>query len=380
MNITSAKPFFREEDIKDISSEVSLILKSGRLILGPYTKRLEEIFAEYIGVKYAIAVSSCTAALQIALSFFDIKEKEVIVPTNTFLATSNAVIYSGGIPVLVDIHPDSLCLDPIDFQRRITPKTKGVIVVHVGGLPCPDIDAIRLICNERGLFLLEDVAHAHGGIIDGRKAGSLGNAGCFSFYPTKVMTTCTGGMITTDDDRLAEYAISLRHHGIGSGLTDIVNLGNDWLMDEISALLGIYQLKALESNIARRIAIATKYAEGLDNFGGIRLFKVPSNIRHSYYKYPVLLPSYVEKKVFVEKMEYEFGIDIGSIYDPPCHLQPIYKKLFGFYDGMFPVADQVLKKICCLPMFVQITDEEIEHVLESFKSLLHVFQKEAIKI
>lgn len=380
MNITSAKPYFSEEDIKAISREVSSILRSGRLILGPYTKRLEENFAGYIGVKHAIAVSSCTAALQIALSFFDIKDKEVIVPTNTFLATSNAVLYSGGIPVLADISSDSLCLDPIDFQRRITSKTKGVIVVHVGGMPCPDIDTIQSICKEYNLFLLEDVAHAHGGLIDDRKAGSLGNAGCYSFYPTKVMTTCTGGMITTDDDILAEYAISLRHHGVGSGLTDIVNLGNDWLMDEISALLGLYQLKALESNIARRISIAGKYADGLDNFGGIRLFKVPSNIRHSYYKYPVLLPSYVDKKVFVGEMENEYGIDIGSIYDPPCHLQPIYKQLFGFYDGMFPVADQVLKKICCLPMYVQITDEEIEYITESFKKLLLIFQKEAIKI
>jgi perosamine synthetase len=378
MKIATAKPFFSEEDIQAISLKVSSILRTGRLILGPYTQTLETKFAEYIGVKHAIAVSSCTAALEITLRYFDVKDKEIIVPTNTFLATSNAVIYGGGTPILADINPDTLCLDPIDFERRITPRTKGVIVVHVGGLPCPDMDAIQAICKERGLFLLEDVAHSHGGTINGKKTGSLGNAGCFSFYPTKVMTTCTGGMITTDDDKLAEYAISLRHHGVGTGLTDIVNLGNDWLMDEISALLGTYQLRALESNLIRRNEIARKYADELDNYEGVRVFKVPMNIRHSYYKCPVLLPPLVDKRVFVEKMKNEMGIDLGSIYDPPCHLQPVYQRVFGFHYGMFPQAEETLERVCCLPMFVQITDEEINYVIKSFKSLLPVFESSPI--
>jgi perosamine synthetase len=380
MSIPTAKPFFSEEDILAISSEVGSILRSGRLILGPYTQRLEKTFAEYVGVKHAIAVSSCTAALQVALNYFDIKDKEIIVPTNTFLATSNAVIYSGGTPVLADINPETLCIDPLDFQRRITSKTKGVIVVHVGGLPCPDIDAIQAICREKGLFLLEDVAHAHGGTINGKKTGSLGDAGCFSFYPTKVMTTCTGGMVTTDDDKLAEYAISLRHHGVGQGLTDIVNLGNDWLMDEISALLGIYQLSALETNLTRRNEIAKKYAGGLENVEEVAVFKVPSNIRHSYYKYPVLLPPLVDKRAFVNKMKSEIGIDLGSLYDPPCHLQPVYKRIYGFHAGMFPKAEATLERTCCLPMFVQMTDEEIYYVIKSFKEILPMFKANPMPI
>jgi perosamine synthetase len=370
MEIPSTRPFFSEEDIEGISVEIRSILRSGRLILGPYTEKLEESFKDYCGVNYAVAVNSCTSALEISLRYFDVAGKEVIVPTNTFIASANAVIFSGGVPVLADIKADTLCLDPAELVKRITPRTKGVIVVHIAGLPCPDIDEIRLICRERNLFLLEDCAHAHGAIINGKKAGSLTDAGCFSFYPTKVMTTCTGGMITTNDDKLKEYAISLRHHGVGKGLHHIINLGNDWLMDEISALIGLYQVKTLEANINKRNKIALRYADALIKLEGLELCKVPSQIRHTYYKYPIFLSSAIDKRALVERIKSEYCIDLGSVYDPPCHLQPLYQRLFGFCDGLFPVADDILKRTCCLPMFVQMTDEEVDYVIRAIKILL----------
>jgi dTDP-4-amino-4,6-dideoxygalactose transaminase len=271
---------------------------------------------------------------------------------------------------LADIKSNTLCLDPYDFLKRITPETKGVIVVHIAGLPCPEMEEIQEICREKGLFLLEDAAHAHGATINNQKAGSLGDAGCFSFYPTKVMTTCTGGMITTNDDRLAEYAVSLRHHGVGQDLNNIVNLGNDWLMDEISALLGIYQLKGLETNIARRNKIARSYADALMNLEGVEPFEVPTNIRHSYYKYPVLLSPTMDKQELVKKMKSKCDIKLGSAYDPPCHLHPVYRKLFGFHVGMFPTAEATLKRVFCLPMFQQMTNEEVNYVLQSLKRIL----------
>ncbi|MDD5702412.1 MAG: DegT/DnrJ/EryC1/StrS family aminotransferase [Dehalococcoidales bacterium] len=370
MEVPSTRPYFSDADIAAISGDINSILKSGRLILGPFTEKFENAFKEYCGVKYAVAVSSCTAALDIVLRYFIVSGKEVIVPTNTFIATSNPVIYNGGLPVLADIKADNLCLDPAEITRRITPRTRGVIVVHLGGMPCSDIFEIREICRSRGLFLLEDVAHAHGATLNGQKAGSFGDAGCFSFYPTKVMTTCTGGMITTNNDRLAEFAVSLRHHGVGKGLHHIINLGYDWLMDEISASLGYYQLQALESNLKRRQEIAQRYAEGLAGLEGVQLLQVPDNIRHSYYKYPVFLSAVYDKQRFVEKMQRERGIGIGSIYDPPCHLQPVYQRIFGFSEGMFPVAEIVLKRTCCLPMFSQMTDNEVDYVLESMKAVL----------
>lgn len=370
MKIPSTMPFFRENDIQEISEEVQNILKNGRLILGPYTYEFEENFGEYCGVKHAIAVSSCTAALEIVLRYFDVGGKEVIVPTNTFIATSNAVLYSGGIPVLTDINPDTLCMDPDSLLKNITPKTKGVIIVHIAGIISPEIEEIKQICKDRNLFLIEDDAHAHGAMINGQKAGSLADAGCFSFYPTKVMTTCTGGMITTNDDGLADYAISLRHHGVGTALEDITNLGNDWLMDEISALLGIYQLKSLEANVNRRNEIAQKYDEYLKNIEEIGLFTVQPNIRCSYYKYPVILSRNINKKKLIERMESEQGIRLGSSYDPPSHLQPAYQKVFGFKKGMFPKAEGILQRVVCLPMFVQMTDEQVKYVLQSFENVI----------
>lgn len=370
MNVPSTRPFFSEEDIRAIQDEIGSILRSGRLILGPYTRRFEESFRDYCGVKHAVGVGSCTAALEIVLRHFDVRGAEVIIPTNTFVATGNAVLFAGGTPVLADIKEDTLCLDPADMVSRITPRTRGVIAVHVAGLPCPDMDEIRAICQSHGLFLMEDVAHAHGATIDGRKTGSLGDAGCFSFYPTKVMTTGTGGMITTNDDNLAEYAVSLRHHGVGKGLHDIVHLGYDWLMDEVSALLGIYQLNALEKNLKRRNEVALRYSGELAGMEDVEPYKVPARARHSYYKYPLRLSREVDKKKLVERMQKECSIEIGTIYYPPCHLQPLYEQLFGFHKGMFPVADTVLERTCCLPIFAQMLDEEVEYVLYSLKRLL----------
>jgi dTDP-4-amino-4,6-dideoxygalactose transaminase len=374
MDIPSTRPYFRDEDIKAIANEISSILQSGRLILGPYTQEFEDRFRKYCGVKHAIAVNSCTSALEIALRFFNVKNKEVIVPTNTFIATSNAVIYSGGTPILIDIKPETLCLDPDELSKKVTEKTKGVIVVHLAGLPCPDSEKIKLFCEEKGLFMIEDAAHAHGALLNNRKTGSIGDAGCFSFYPTKDMTTCTGGMITTDNSKLADYAVSLRHHGVGNSavgdLKFIVNLGSDWLMDEISAMLGIYQLGALEANISQRNETAGKYRKALANIKEVKLFEVPGNIRHSYYKYPILLSFSIDKTRVIEKMKRTFGIAIGSAYDPPCHLQPIYQELFGFRRGMFPVAEDILGRTICLPMFAQITDEEINYILQSLKDTL----------
>ncbi len=370
MRVPTTKPYFKEEDLPGLLQEISSVLKSGRLILGPQTRKLEEDFAAYCGVKRAVAVSSCTAALEIALRYFNVSGKEVIVPTNTFVATSNAVIYAGGHPVLADIKSDTLCLDPSDMARRITPETKGVIVVHVAGLPCPDVDEIRDICRRRGLFLIEDCAHAHGATINGRKTGSLSDAGCFSFYPTKVMTTCTGGMITTDNNELADFALSLRHHGVGAGLTQIINLGNDWLMSEIEAVLGLQQLASLESNLTARNRVAARYNRALADSRWVNLLTVPSFARHSYYKYGVLLHPAIDKARLTQIMENEKGVDLGSVYDPPVHLQPVYQRLFGYRVGSFPVADDACRRLCCLPVFPQMTDDEIDYVLDSFASAL----------
>ena len=188
--IHSSHPVFT--DIPAILQDIGQVLTSGRLMLGPYLEQFEQAFAQLVGCRYAIGVSSCTTALEITLRYLGIEGAEVVVPTNTFIATANAVIYAGGTPVLTDISPDTLCLDPVNLRSALSGKTKAVVLVHLAGMMTPDLPQIHAMCQERGIALIEDCAHAHGATFAGVHAGATGLAGCFSFYPTKLMTTGNG--------------------------------------------------------------------------------------------------------------------------------------------------------------------------------------------
>ena len=365
MNIPSARPFFSKEAIESILGDIKGSLEAGVLTQGPYMEKFENLFAEYVGVKNAIAVNSGTSALEIVLRYFDVKDREVIVPTNSFVASANTVIFAGGQPVLADIKPDTLCIDPDDVRQRITSKTRCIMVVHLAGLVCPQMDELKEICRDYGLFLIEDAAQAHGATADGKKAGCLGGAGCFSFFPTKVMTTGEGGIITTDDDNLAEFARIIRNHGREGDLH--VRLGYNWRMSEVNAILGIYQVKRLEQYVERRNEMARRYAELLAKTSDIILIPVPSDFRHSYYKYPVLFPESVNVSKLEKVLKEDYGIATGALYYPPIHLQPLYGRLYGYEEGMLPVAEDVLRRQLCLPMFIGLSDEEIDYTVNSLK-------------
>lgn len=364
MTIPSARPYFG--DIDDILIDVGRALESGRLILGEYTAKFERSFAEYINVKHAVAVSSATAALEIVLRYYDVKGYEVILPTNTFIACPNSVGYAGGKPVFADIDPHTFCIDPASILKQVSSKTKGIMVVHLAGLPVPQLEEIKETCQRYGLFLLEDASHAHGATIRGTKVGAIGDAGCFSFYATKNITTGVGGMITTNDENLAKFARSLRHHGQGESLDQIVNFGNDWLMDELSAILGIYQVARLEENVSQRNEIAKKYMLGIDRLDDIAYLSVPPNVRHAYYKFLAVLDLEIDKQKLIAAMREKHSIEIGTLYMTPCHLHLIYRQL-GYKEGMLPVAEEALKHQISLPTFVSITDEEIDTVLRCLK-------------
>lgn len=360
--IAGARPFFHEEDMPEILDRLASVLRGGRLILGPNTKELEESFRRDVGTGHAVCVSSCTAALEITLRFHGVRGREVIVPTNTFAAVVNAVVYAGGIPILAETDPRTFNLDTDDALSRIGPRTGGIITVHTAGLISPDIDRLRQTCDERGLFLIEDVSHAHGASIDGRKGGSLAHAACFSFYPTKIMTTGTGGIITTDNAQLAAYARSLRHHGQGTSLEDITNPGSDWCMNELSAVLGIYQLKRLEQNVEHRNRVARWYRRRFEDVDWLTFPDYPANVRHAYYKLPVLLAEGIDKNRLRAILRDEHGIEIGSLYDPPCHLQPVFQEQLGGYEGMFPHTEEALRRQTCLPMHALIGRDDVEAV------------------
>lgn len=366
--ISSASPFFDEESINTILNEIKFTLKSGILTDGPQVQQFEEDFASYIGVKHAVAVSSGTAALEILLRLLNIEGKEVIVPTNTFVATPTSVLFSGGKPVFADIKEETLCLDPEDFKRKITTKTAGLILVHLAGLICPEINEIRSYCKDHNLFLIEDAAHAHGAMIDGQMAGSLCDGGAFSFYPTKVMTTGQGGMITTNDSSVAAKARSMRNHGLDSERI-MVMFGDNWCMSEVTAVLGRHQLANLEQFIQKRNEIAQIYDALLQKNEAVSPINKPSNIRHSYYKYPVRLHG-IDKAKVMTVLKNEFGIDTGSLYYPPCHLHPWYRANLGTREGDLPVSETVLKQVLCLPMHPGLTEDTARYVVDSLNTCI----------
>ena len=368
MKIQSAKPYF--EDIDEILEKIRDVLNSGRLILGKYTSEFENKFSKYIGIKHAVAVSSATAGLELALRYWNVKDKEVIIPTNTFIACANATVYAGGKPIFCDINPETYCMSADDVLEKITPNTKVVMTVHLAGLPIPDILEIKKICEERNLYLLEDCSHAHGAMIDGRKLGSLGDAAVFSLYPTKVLTTCAGGVITTNGDAIHDFAKSCRHHGQGESLENIINFGNNWLMDEIRAILGIYQLKELENYIKKRNTLAKMYTDLVGGIQGINYVEPPSNIRHSYYRFLINLEARLNKEDIINYMKKD-EIEVGTLYATPLHLQPIYKAL----GQKCPKAEQALHHQIGLPMHVGLDEEDIDYIIDSLHTALRSQKK-----
>ena len=360
--IAAAKPDFRSEDLAEILPAVEAILRSGRLILGPYTHHFEEAFRKYVGAEHAVAVSTCSAALQIVFRYLKVRDREVIMPTNNFVGVVSAVMYEGGTPVLADMDPNSFCMDTDDALARITPRTAGIVAVHIAGRIDPGMARLRKACDERGLFLVEDAAHAHGASVGTQKAGILADAGCFSFYPSKIMTTGTGGMITTGDAGLADYARSLRHHGVRSSLDDVAHLGSDWCLGEVNALLGLYQLKRLDENVAHRNRLVDLYRRLLANEDWLEIPYHPANVRHAYYKLPTLLDPEIDRDRFLRMLWTDFGIENGAIYDPPCHLQPVLRQHLGYSEGMFPKAEAYLRRQVCPPIHSGLSEAEVETV------------------
>ena len=361
--IPLAKPFFDNKDIEIIKQNVSEILKGGRLILGKYTEKFENDFKQYYNKDFAIAVNTCTTALTICLDYIGIEGKDVILPSNTFVTDANSIIQSKGKLIFAEMDPNTLCLDIEDVKKKISNNTKAIIMIHMLGMIDPKIYELAELCKKKNIFLIEDCSHAHGSLIDGKKVGAFGDVSCFSFYPTKIMTTGLGGMIITNDKNLEKYAKSLRLFGSGQNLDEIVHMGNDWMLTEINACLGIQQLKKLENNIIKRNLIAKKYKDDLVNVDKLKIFEIPNNIRHSYYRFPLLLSEKIDRDLLIKKMKEKYNIETSGVYTP-CHLHPLYRK-FGYRDGMFPVTEDILKKVICLPIFPQLSDENVEYVIRS---------------
>jgi perosamine synthetase len=372
MQIPAAKIYFPEEDRKELLRQIDEILESGQLTLGKYGKEFEERFAEYVGTKYAIAVNSGTSALEIPLRALDVKGHSVIVPTNTFFATPASVIHASGEVIFADVTKKNLCIDPESVKENIREDTKGVIAVHIGGIVAPQIKAIQEICEDHGLFLIEDAAHAHGSALDGKMAGSLGDAASFSFYPTKVMTSGEGGMITTDDKKIYERALAFRDQGKAGFYGNVhIEMGYNWRMSEVHAAIGLSQFARLEEFISDRRRVAKVYDEELKKIGGVTPVTIPSNVGSNYYKYVVLLDNGIDRTAIKKELKEKHGVSLsGEVYELPCHLQPIFKDLYGFKEGDFTLAEDICKRQICLPIFATMMEAQAKYVIESLEEVL----------
>ena len=368
MNIPPARIYFPEGDRREILKQIDGILENGQLTLGKYGKEFEQGFAEYVGTKYAVAVNSGTSALEIILRALDIEGSSVIVPTNTFFATPASVIHAGGKVIFADI-TDNLCLDPESLQQNIKKGTKAVIIVHIGGLVPAEIAEIQQICQEHGLILIEDAAHAQGSTLDGKKAGSFGIAAAFSFYPTKVMTSGEGGMITTDDENIYKRALVFRDQGKAGFLGNIhTEMGYNWRMSEIHAAIGLSQFSRLEEFISDRRKIAQLYDKELTKVDSVNLVKIPPQAKSNYYKYIAILKDGIDRAALKKELKEKHGVSLsGEVYELPCHLQPIFKALYGFKGGELPVAEDLCKRQICLPVFAGMTEEQAGYVVQSLK-------------
>ena len=296
MKYNTALPYFPEEDIEYILKEFKKLLSGvGLLSMGEFVQEFEKQFAEYIGVEYAIATTSCTSALETILAAFGVGGgDEVIVPSQTFIATASSVAQRGATPVFAEINQNFL-LDFEDMKSCITTKTKAVIFVHFAGLIDEKLFEIKSWLNKKGILLLEDAAHAHGASLNNQMAGSIGDAAAFSFYSTKNMTTGEGGMITTNDPAIGEKCASIRARGLDTraGYEIFNELGTNQRVTEVQALMGISQLKRLEVFIAHRNKVADIYTQclrPLAEAGTIRLLEVNQNkVIHTYWTGPINL-------------------------------------------------------------------------------------------
>ncbi len=371
-------PYLGEEEW----NEVLDTLKSGWITMGPKTRTFEQLFAEYVGSRYAIAVSSCTAGLHLALVAGNIGPgDEVITTPLTFCSTANVVVHQGAVPILVDVRADTFNIDPEQIRSKLSPRTRAVIPVHLGGQPC-EMDEIRAVAQEHELMVVEDAAHATGAKYRDRMIGTIGDVTVFSFYAIKNLTTGEGGMITTEDEQLAERMRMLRLHGIssdawkrysaeGSWYYEVLFPGYKYNMTDIQASLGIHQLARQEDFLEVRQRYAQMYNDAFRDLPAITPPVVKDHVRHAWHLYIVRLDLgrlTVDRAQFMEALRRE---NIGtSVHFIPLHLHPYYRQRFAFNKGDFPVAESLYESFVTLPLYPKMSVHDVHDVIAAVRKVV----------
>lgn len=345
---------------KEMQDAAIHALQNEKFIFGESVTKFEEEFAKYCNTDFAISVSSGTAALQLSLLAAGVKNKdEIITPANSFIATANSIIHAGSVPVFCD-SDDAYLIEVNQIQSKITKKTKGILPVHLYGNPA-DMDEINAIAEKNKLFVIEDDAQSHGALYKGKKIGSLAKIGCFSFYSTKNMTVCgDGGMVTTNDEDIAKTVISLRNHGRTSQDTHTM-IGYTARLNTVNAAIGRVQLKYLDQWVSKRREIAQKYNNLLSDVDEVTL--PPGDVDGKKPSYHLFVIKTSKRDTLIDFLK-KAGIICLIHYPTPIHLQPIYKKMFGYKEGDFPKSEEQSKQILDLPMFPELKDNEIKYISE----------------
>lgn len=379
-------PYGRQAiDEEDIAAVVA-VLRSDWITTGPKIEEFEQAVATRVGARYAVAFSSGTAALHGAVFAADLKPgDEAITTPLTFAATANCVLYQGATPVFADVCPDTLTIDPREIEKRITPRTKAILPVDYAGHPA-DLDAIREIADRHGLVVIEDAAHALGALYGGRSVGTLNEMTMFSFHPVKHITTGEGGIITTNDERLAQRLRIFRNHGInsdarvrqaqGGWFYEMIALGYNYRLTDIGCALGLSQMRKLEANLSRRREIAAKYTRAFSQMPGIIPPTVRANCEPAWHLYPIQVQSEKFKvkraEVFRALRAENIGVNVHYI---PVHLHPYYRERFGYRGGEYPVAEAAYESLISLPMFHAMTERDVDEVITAVTKVVEAFAR-----
>ena len=372
-------------DGEDIASVVQ-VLESDWITQGPKVDEFEGKVAEYCGARYAVAVSSGTAALHAACSVAGIsKGDEAITTPITFAATANAVVYCGGKPVFADIREDTLNIDVQEIERRLSPQTKAILPLDFAGHPA-DLDEIRAIAKERKLIVIEDASHALGAEYRGRKIGGLSDMAVLSFHPVKHITTGEGGMVLTNSEDYYEKLRVFRHHGIiknqstlrnkGPWYYEIPGLGYNFRLTDFQCALGISQLKKLDGFIQRRREIAARYNDAFTEIEEIMTPTEGMDTKSAYHIYVIQLRTEMlrvgRKEVFEALRAENIGVNVHYM---PLHLHPFYQKEFGYRKGDYPKAERYYERAVTLPIFPKMSDEDVQDVIEAVYKVIYYYRK-----
>lgn len=365
MIVPLTKPYFTDEE----SVEVAKVLESGWVMQGEKVNLLEKEISSFVGTKFAVAVNSGTAALHLALLALGIGEgDEVIVPSFSFIASANSVLYTRATPIFADIDPKTYNIDLRDIERKITKKTKAIMAVHQVGLPA-DIEGVLNIAKKNNLLVIEDAACSLGATYKEKQTGSFGDIACFSLHPRKSITTGEGGIIVTNDRRTYQLLKSLRSHGVvkkGNKET-YPNLGYNFRMTDIHAAIGIAQFKKLNYSLAKRKEIAEKYNHSFGNSKDIVIPFTPPDFIHTYQSYLVRIKKgKVKRDLLIKKLEEKGVSSRGSVM--AIHREPLYTKLFG--KILLPMTESANDEGLIIPLYIQMTEKEQEFVIKSLREAI----------